>query len=569
MSWVRTARHRVKELVDPSPPPPYPYPQSKWLPPWAQILHRERRTWQKAIRNSEHGPHVLVATSFGGHAPSTIIESMLAVALTLRGARVHLLLCDEVLAGCQQLMIGTFADVHQLLEQGHARVCKACFAPSYQVYKSLGLPVHRYSEFLDPVAQQRAYDLSRQFPLDEISEYALNDIAVGEHALAGALRFFARGELEQTEEASQVLRRYLQAALQTTFAVECLLTTEHFSSACFNHGIYVPQGLIGEVARKHKVRVVNWTAAYRKSRFIFSHRETYHHALMTEPVSNWEKIPWSAELEAQTLDYLKSRWKGTRDWIWFHEKPQEELQAIVDELGIDFSRPSIGLLTNVLWDAQLHYPANAFPNMLDWVVRTIQYFAERPELQLIIRVHPAEIRGTVPSRQLLVEEINKAFPQLPHNIFVIPPESNISTYAAMLQCNAVLIYGTKTGVELTSFGIPVIVAGEAWIRNKGITIDAKTADDYFRLLEQLPLENRLDRATQERALKYAYHFFFRRMIPLERVKPETGWPPYRLQIESLKDLAPGQSPGLDVICEGIMKGTEFVYPAEILGDGIE
>ena len=60
-----------------------------------------------------------------------------------------------------------------------------------------------------------------------------------------------------------------------------------------------------------------------------------------------------------------------------------------------------------MWDAQLHYPANAFPSMLDWVLQTIRYFASRPDLQLLIRVHPAEIRGTARSRQPLVPEIER------------------------------------------------------------------------------------------------------------------------------------------------------------------
>ena len=50
----------------------------------------------------------------------------------------------------------------------------------------------------------------------------------------------------------------------------------------------------------------------------------------------------------------------------------------------------IGLLTNVSWDAQLHYPANAFANMLDWLVQTCRYFATRPDLQLL---DPGPSRG--------------------------------------------------------------------------------------------------------------------------------------------------------------------------------
>ena len=158
----------------------------------------------------------------------------------------------------------------------------------------------------------------------------------------------------------------------------------------------------------------------------------------------------------------------------------------------------IGLLTNVSWDAQLHYPANAFPNMLEWLVQTCEYFATRPDLQLLIRVHPAEISGFPPSRQPILGELRERLPQLAPNIFVVPPESGMSTYALMSLCNAAIIYGTKMGVELTSVGLPVIVAGEAWIRNKGLTHDASSPEEYFRLLDQLPFAERPGRRSSWR-----------------------------------------------------------------------
>jgi len=283
---------------------------------------------------------------------------------------------------------------------------------------------------------------------------------------------------------------------------------------------------------------------------------------MSESVSKWENIRWDSKIDTVLMEYLNSRWHGTKDWVWFQEKPVEDLEAISSEFGVDFSKPCVGMLTNVMWDAQLHYPANAFPNMLEWVLQTIDYFSKRPELQLLIRIHPAEILGVLPSRQPIMEEIRTAYPELPKNVFIIPPESQASTYAAMMQCNAVIIYGTKTGVELTSMGIPVIVAGEAWIRNKGITTDASSIEDYFKILDGLPLKQPLDETTIQKARKYAYHFFFRRMIPLEFMEPTGGRPIYRNRLSSLQELLPGRSKGLDIICDGILKETDFIYPAE-------
>ena len=130
-------------------------------------------------------------------------------------------------------------------------------------------------------------------------------------------------------------------------------------------------------------------------------------------------------------------------------------------------------------------------------------------------------------------------------------------------CNAALIYGTKTGLELASRGIPVIVGGEAWIRGKGLTWDASSPEEFFGFLDRLPLDRRLDREVTDRALRYAYHFFFRRMIPVACLEPDQR-ELFALKLDSLADAAAGSDPGLDVICRGIMRGEPFIFPAERL-----
>lgn len=545
---------------------------SRWpLPNWQAIISANPQAWAVA-RTKACGPHILIATSTGGHQSVTPLEGMLAVALTLRGARVHLLLCDEFLPACLQAMSFQWHDGADFARQGPRKLCADCFRSGRNSYESLGLPIHRYSELVSSSECDEARKIIRSVPVSQLKEYTLDGLAVGEHAMAGALRFFATGDLSGEPHGEAVARRYFEASLLTIYAMRRLLTQHHFECAVFHHGIYVPQGLVGEVCRQRSVRVVNWVPAYRTSSFIFSHDDTYHHTLMTEPTSTWEHLEWTEELQGETLDYLRSRWQGTRDWIYFHEQPKEDLEHITRELGIRFEKPTIGMLTNVMWDAQLHYPTNAFPNMLDWVLRTIAYFAERPDLQLLIRVHPAELRGSVPSRQPIMAEIQKAYPRLPANVFIVPPQSQISTYVAMLQCDSVIIYGTKTGVELASLGIPIIVAGEAWIRGKGITIDVRSVKEYLEILDQLPLGQRLDEVTIRRARIYAYHFFFRRMIPLKFVgktradlRSAWGWWPYELKLGSVEDLSPGRDLGLDTICEGILYGKPFVYPAERAG----
>jgi capsular polysaccharide biosynthesis protein len=530
---------------------------------WSELLACEGRAWDAARKAAKRGPRVLVATSTGGHSGVTPVEGMLAVALTLRGANVHFLLCDKFLPACLLCTYRGMDGDADFVANGPRRFCDGCYAAGDASYEPWELPIHRYSKLVTREELARAEQISQSVPVAEIGGYKLDGMAVGEHALAGALRFFARGDLDGEPNAGPVLRRYFKAALLTVFAVRRLIESEKFDAVVFHHGIYVPQGLVGESARRLCARVVNWAISYRKQCLIFSHGDTYHHTLMAEPVDRWENIELPPETESMLMDYLESRAYGTNDWIRFVKKPHFDLDALSRELGVDFSKPCIGLLSNVIWDAQLHYPANAFPNMVEWLMQTIAWFAKRPDLQLIIRVHPAESTGVVASRQRLVDEISRRFSDAPRNVFVIGPDNDVSTYAVMEQCDTVIIYGTKTGVELSARGMPVIVAGEAWIRNKGVTMDASDAAHYFKLLAQLPLRRKLDADTTARARRYAYHFFFRRMIPVDCIEQLHGKKSlFQINAKSLDDLRPGRSRGLDIICDGILKGSDFIYPAE-------
>ncbi len=501
-----------------------------------------------------------MATSMGGYTDASYLESAVAVALTLRGAEVDILLCDEALPACQITEFGQVSPGELAVAERQPR-CEGCHSFGESVFGPLGLPTHWYGEYLSENERVLAHRMSGELCLRDIRDYRLEGLAVGEHALAGALRYFARGDLENEPAAEPILRRYLEAAIVTVLAVRNLLDRHHYDVVCFNHGIYVPQGLIGEVCRARGVRVVNWNPAYRKHSFVFSHDDSYHHTMIAEPTSTWTDVDWTPRLEQETLAYLKSRWHGTQDWIWFHDRPEEDADALLQALGVDPGRPIVALLTSVVWDAQLHYESNAFPSMMDWVKETVAYFATRPDLQLVIRVHPAEVRGAIPSRQRVADELASAFPSLPGNVFLIRPDDQASTYALVERCNAAVIYNTKTGIEISSMGVPVIVAGEAWVRNKGFTLDAESADAYRAILDRLPFAERLSAERLERARKYAFHFFFRRMIPL----PFVGWrdpdsPP--LRISDIADLGPERYVGLDVICDGILRGDPFVYPAE-------
>lgn len=526
---------------------------------WSTILQGgDGEAWRAALGAvAADAPRVLVATSVGSWQHGIAVESLVAVALALRGAHVEFALCDGVLPACIAIKHGGVPP-QRLLSLDRPPRCPDCFAPGAATLAQTGLPVNRLSQGLSDGDREAARTLAASVPFREIAGFALDGVRVGEHAMAGALRYLARGDLEAEPDGEAVLRRYLHAAILVALGMDRMLVERRIDAVVVNHGIYVPQGLVREAAARRGVRVVTWNPSYKKQTLIFSHDDSYHHTMISEDPAVWEDLDLD-ERRAAALDaYLESRRRGTHDWIWFNKEVADDSRGQLAELGVDGRRPLVTLLTSVVWDAQLHYESNAFPGMVDWVRFTIAWFATRPDLQLVVRVHPAEVTGSNPSRQRIGDEIARHFPRLPDNVAVVPPESDLSTYALLDRSNAVLIYSTKAGIESAARGLPTVVAGEAWIRGKGFSDDVATPAAYRKLLDRLPLDRRMPAEQVQRARRYAYHFFFRRMIPVELIDVgEKGR--FRFGFDSIDALRPGADAGIDVICRGILDGRPFVY----------
>ena len=119
----------------------------------------------------------------------------------------------------------------------------------------------------------------------------------------------------------------------------------------------------------------------------------------------------------------------------------------------------------------------------------------------------------------------------------------------------VLVYATKLSFELPCFGQNVVVCGEAFAKNKGFTIDPKTIQEYFDILDKVPKMKNLSDEKKELAIKYAYHFFFRKSMEIESLITNTkSYPPFKLKENFFEIIEKKKDPALEKICKNILYG---------------
>ncbi len=222
-------------------------------------------------------------------------------------------------------------------------------------------------------------------------------------------------------------------------------------------------------------------------------------------------LPMSDEMYERLADLENAR-RGARVWgkskrLWQYVSAQGA-EATKKALGLD-NRPVVLLAANVLGDS-LTLGRNVFAaSMSEWITKTVQYFASRTDVQLVIRVHPGE--KLVPQAKSMGTVVREALPELPGHIHVIGALDPVNTYDLIEIADLGLAYTTTVGVETAMNGIPVIVCGKTHYRGRGFTIDPNTWEEYFAALEKALFDlpaHRLTEAQTAKAWNYAYRFFF-------------------------------------------------------------
>ncbi len=206
----------------------------------------------------------------------------------------------------------------------------------------------------------------------------------------------------------------------------------------------------------------------------------------------------SARRQGELWENFSRRWQKARP---------ESGEAARRKLGLD-ERPIVLLAPNVFGDSVVFDRQVFTQGMRDWVTRTVAWFADHPEAQLVVRIHPGEslLQPGGMSMQAVIEE---AFPHLPENVHVVPHDADVNSYDLIEIAALGIVYTSTIGMEMALSGLPVVVCGKTHYRGRGFTLDPDSWDAYWHLLEDaLRRPQPLAPEQVDRAWKYAYHYFF-------------------------------------------------------------
>jgi hypothetical protein len=219
---------------------------------------------------------------------------------------------------------------------------------------------------------------------------------------------------------------------------------------------------------------------------------------LTEDQNERLRQLFAARQRADLWENFARRWQ---------DQPARGGEHARQALGLD-QRPVVLLATNVLGDSLTLGRQIFSESMSEWIARTVQYFTGRPDVQLVIRIHPGEVLTHGKSMEHVVRSV---LPTLPEYIRLIGPSEKVNTYDLVDVADVGLVYTTTVGLEMALQGLPVIVAGQTHYRGRGFTLDPDSWVRFYKMIGAVlekPSEFRLTGDQIEHAWRYAYQFFF-------------------------------------------------------------
>ncbi|MBI5354633.1 MAG: hypothetical protein HZB50_18480 [Chloroflexi bacterium] len=277
------------------------------------------------------------------------------------------------------------------------------------------------------------------------------------------------------------------------------------------NGLILEMGIVFRVARYLNIDAVTYEFNDQREQIWLAQNSSIMQQDTDYLVNARCHLPITDEMFERLADLENAR-RGARVWgkskrLWQYVSSQGA-QETRKQLGLD-ERPVVMLAANVLGDS-LTLGRDIFAaSMTEWITKTVQYFAKRTDVQLVIRVHPGE--KLVPQAKSMGAVVREALPELPSHIHVIGALDKINTYDLIEFANVGLAYTTTVGLETAMNGCPVISCGKTHYRGRGFTLDPNSWDEYYATLEKVLANipaHRLNEKQTELAWNYAYRFFF-------------------------------------------------------------
>lgn len=440
---------------------------------------------------------------------SNLLEGLYGYALRLKGYRVVVLMCGQKLKKCENFNLRSNKNI----------VCPLCLSEQETFLQTFELEGVYLSDLISKNDELEINNELLNIDSNEIENLTFKNINIGKHIEAAIQRYYLSSNPEYVKN-KKTIKNFIETSLMMTIATFKLIENYNPKLIFSSHGTYSLWGPIIEVSKNLNVNTVTWGRGYvGKGNIIFSHNNSYLLDLNNDDSKYWNDMVLSDEKKTILINYFDSKRnpKSGADYVNYYSNISSNKNVdLYKELNVPKDSKLIAFFPNIPWDGQAFCKTDEFPTLRKFCDVLFAWFHSNPDVYIIIRIHPAEKNrkenDSVESFTDILYEYYKD--SLPNNLRVINSSDNITSYQLKEICQAGITFGSTLSLEFAVDGWPMIQCGYRETSNRNIVFDSFNRDSVFKNLD-LASQGKLQMTEEmkERALKYAYHWIFKRHIP--------------------------------------------------------
>jgi hypothetical protein len=494
--------------------------------------------------------------SWRGWSTHVAIETMLAHAVLRRGGAPIFAYCGGRLPICEVMPV----------EAAPPMPCHSCREYASGAIRAAGFDSVALHDVLDVassvrIARKRVAGLTT---VSNCEAYIDEGLPLGRLVRISVAWFLSRGTLPDTPQVLDTYRSFLISGTVVARGVRAILERTTPGRVFMLNGTFFAEQIMMALARERGIPFGTYEKGFIHDSIVMTTGAPAAH--LKVPAGTWESVRETplTEDESEAIDaYLGQRREGVGVPNNFWNARVDDAEQIHRELHLDAGRRLVIMFCNILWDSAVLEREIAFPWMGEWVLQGIEWSRRHPEVDLVIRIHPAEVHlRNHPTRERMADYIADHVLDLPANVRVVEADDPTSSYVFMDEAVLGFVYTSTVGLELAARGVPVLVAADTHYRGRGFTIDPTTEAGYWaeadRVLSHPPDDDERLRI-RELAKRYAVLLFFRFHNVLAAVT-EDGRSSPRIRARRASDLDPGVDPAMDRVVAGILDGVSTVAP---------
>lgn len=367
-----------------------------------------------------------------------------------------------------------YCDMNSTLDK---KRCKSCNINFWHNIGLVNFPKDRVI-FFPKITQDDYNFLPQSFSnIRELKNFTIDgDFKIGISTASSLISEFREADLDTIANSKKIKDALATSYSIYKFTIE-LINKLNIDLVYFHNGRHFDTMPVLAASKKTNTKCISSDLPYHfgKYQIFYDTFALDRHYIAKSIKETWENSKKENKLEIGSSWFHNVRFKKLQNQEFMYNK--NHVQGSLPQ-GFDKTKRNISIFNSSLDEiGSLIDYASIYEDEREGIRKILEDFLPEKEFHFYVRIHP-NLKGLKNSQIKFFEEISKQF----KNLTLIWPDEILDSYELGLNCEKTIVFSSTMGVEMSFWGRPVILTGNAFYESLDCHYKPNSHQDLIGLI---------------------------------------------------------------------------------------